>query len=74
MPKSFDEYAEAEGIVLGPGTVIDWFDARPDLIPQIAAARSGRASWDLVVDWLREEHDYPFKSSDGLRSYLKDLS
>ncbi len=71
MPKSFDEYADAEGIVLGPGTVIEWFDARPDLIPQIREARSGRASWDLVLDWLREEHGYPFTSSDGLRTYLK---
>ncbi len=73
MPKSFDEYADAEGIVLGPGTVIEWFDARPDLIPQIEQARMRphRASWDLVVDWLREEHGYPFKSSDGLGSYLK---
>ncbi len=71
MPKSFDEYAEAEGIVLSVGTVIEWFDARPDLIPQIKQARRDRASWKLVVDWLREEHGYPFASSDGLRHYLQ---
>lgn len=71
MPKSFDEYAEAEGIVLGSGSVIEWLDAHPDLIPQIKQARTDRASWDLVVTWLREEHGYPFSSSDGLRLYLQ---
>ncbi len=71
MPKSWNEYADDKGIVLGSGSVIEWFDARPDLIPQIREARAGRASWDLVLDWLREEHGYPFRSSSGLRTYLK---
>ena len=74
MPKSWNEYAEAEGIVLAVGTVAEWFDTRPDLIPQIEQARTGRASWKLVVEWLRAEHGYPFSSSDGLRTYLKGLS
>ena len=70
MPRSFDEFTQAERLKKSRVSVSGWFDARPELLDQVAEARGAGWSLSSIHVWLRSEYEYPLKSVSSLRRLL----
>ena len=70
MPRSFDEFTQAEQIKQPALSAKAWFDAHPGLLDQVVAAREDDWSWDTILHWLQAEHGCKLKSPSSLRRAL----
>ena len=70
MPRSFDDYATGQGLTPLPASAAKFFDARPDLLAEVRAARAAGHSWTTIHEWLRQEHGFQPKQSETLRKFI----
>jgi len=72
MPRSFAEYAEAEG--LKPSTTTaQFFDQHPELVDDVVEAHAVGWSWSDIHAWLKDEHGYAIVHSTGIRKHLQTI-
>ena len=70
MPRSFDEYATETGL-RRQGRVADFFDAHPDLLEQVKAAREfPQAPWSEIVAWLQDDYGFT-RTGRALSDYMR---
>ena len=70
MPRSFDEFTQAERLKKVTPRVADWFEDHPGLLEEASAARADGWTWVSIHSWLQSEYQYPLKSTSGLRRLL----
>lgn len=67
-----DTWIQETGTRIGQPTVKAWFEQHPDVRERLKAARERGLSWDSALKYLRDRHNYPFTSTDGLKEAASD--